>query len=40
MNDMAQPIRHRHLERLGQGIVEQFEAMDGGWEILLGRFAT
>lgn len=32
-------FEHRHLERMGDGIVEQFEAMDGGWEMLLGLFA-
>ena len=33
-------FEHRHLERMGDGIVEQFEAMDGGWEMLLGLFAA
>lgn len=32
-------FEHRHLERMGDGIAEQFEAMDGGWEMLLGLFA-
>jgi hypothetical protein len=31
-------FEHRDLERMGDGAVEQMEAMDGGWGMLLGLF--
>ena len=31
-------FEHRDLERMGEGTVELFESMDGGWGMLLGLF--
>lgn len=31
-------FEHRDLERMGDGAVEQFESMDGGWGMLLELF--
>ena len=31
-------FEHRHLERLGEGAVDLFEEMDGGWGMLLDLF--
>jgi uncharacterized protein YndB with AHSA1/START domain len=31
-------FEHRDLERMGEGAVETFEAMDGGWGMLLDLF--
>lgn len=31
-------FEHRNLERMGDGAVEQFESMDGGWGMLLDLF--
>ena len=31
-------FEHRHLERLGEGIVQLFEEMEGGWGMLLDLF--
>jgi len=38
--DSATIVRfeHRDLERMGEGTVELFESMDGGWGMLLGLF--
>lgn len=33
-------FEHRLLERMGEGAAEQFEAMDGGWGMLLDLFAA
>ena len=33
-------FEHRLLERMGEGVAEQFEAMDGGWGMLLELFAS
>ena len=33
-------FEHRDLERMGAGAVEQMEAMDGGWGMLLDLFKT
>ena len=33
-------FEHRLLERMGEGVAEQFEAMDGGWGMLLELFAA
>jgi uncharacterized protein YndB with AHSA1/START domain len=32
-------FEHRLLERMGEGVAEEFEAMDGGWGMLLELFA-
>ena len=32
-------FEHRLLERMGEGTVELFESMDGGWGILLDGYA-
>ena len=31
-------FQHRHLERMGTGAVQELEAMDGGWGMLLDLF--
>ena len=33
-------FEHRDLERMGEGAVQQLEAMDGGWGMLLELFKT
>ena len=33
-------FEHRHLERMGEGAAEQFQAMDGGWGMLLELFRS
>ena len=33
-------FEHRLLERMGEGVAEQFEAMHGGWEMLLELFTA
>lgn len=33
-------FEHRLLERMGEGAAEQFEAMDGGWGMLLELFSV